>query len=585
MKILTKTFLTLCQEPKHQNYTLRFNYLPLASLVSLFFFTISLSISSWALTETHISLNLSDKHTPLRNQIQIFVDPSQSLNIKQILLDDHRIQWKDNLDEIPNLGFTNAAVWILVTLKNDNDVPIKKILEIDHPALDDIHFFVVSENQVIDDLHTGDNFSFNQRRVKHRNFLLPFEIPAHTKRTIIVRVVTQGSMQIPLDLWKPEKFFEKDQLLLFIQAIYIGIMIGLAGYNLILFLGIRDVSYLYYVLFVIFFSLTQLSVEGLSSQFLWPNSVWWNIRSIGFLSSGIIVFSPLFALHFLRLRHYNPSMAKAAIFTTFAGIFCILLTLIATYSTAIRLIVFFTTTACIIAITSGITVWKKGFRPARTYTIAWVSLLVGSLFFTLSKFGVLPRNFVFEYSSQIGSTLEVFLLSLALGERINRERHLRHKLQEIAIRREKDYHNKIETISNELENKIEKETQPSDNVRYKKSKIKDLDVESTLLQIMELMESNKLFKNPDLSLQEFSTKLGITTHQLSQILNEKTGKNFNAFINHYRVGDAKTSLLDNKEKPIIDIGFDSGFNSKSSFNTNFYKIVGATPSQFREDNG
>ena len=73
-------------------------------------------------------------------------------------------------------------------------------------------------------------------------------------------------------------------------------------------------------------------------------------------------------------------------------------------------------------ITSGVQRWREGFRPAKTFTVAWGAFLLGGITFALSKLGLLGHNVVTEYGFQIGATLEVMLLSFALGQRINDER-------------------------------------------------------------------------------------------------------------------------------------------------------------------
>lgn len=91
-----------------------------------------------------------------------------------------------------------------------------------------------------------------------------------------------------------------------------------------------------------------------------------------------------------------------------------------------------------------------------------------------------------------------------------------------------------------------------------------------------------MYLNPDLSLRSLAKELDIHPNQLSWLLNESIGKNFNAYINHYRVKEFKRLAKDPSKAHITVIGlaYESGFNSKTVFNTYFKKETGLTPKQF-----
>lgn len=87
---------------------------------------------------------------------------------------------------------------------------------------------------------------------------------------------------------------------------------------------------------------------------------------------------------------------------------------------------------------------------------------------------------------------------------------------------------------------------------------------------------------PDLSLRSLAALVNMNPNQLSWLLNESLGKNFNEFINHYRVETFKNLAKDpaNANITVIGLAYDSGFNSKTVFNTYFKKETGLTPKEF-----
>lgn len=119
---------------------------------------------------------------------------------------------------------------------------------------------------------------------------------------------------------------------------------------------------------------------------------------------------------------------------------------------------------------------------------------------------------------------------------------------------------------------------------YQKSSLRPVQAKQYVQQIREKMEVEQLYLKEDLKLQELAEELGISTHHLSQVLNEHLGKNFSDFVNIYRVRHAQSLLLDPayRQHTILSIAFDSGFKNKASFNTAFKKHSGQTPSAFRK---
>jgi len=105
-----------------------------------------------------------------------------------------------------------------------------------------------------------------------------------------------------------------------------------------------------------------------------------------------------------------------------------------------------------------------------------------------------------------------------------------------------------------------------------------------LKNLLQIMETDKPYLNSDLTLRELAGKLSMSTHNLSEILNTRLNQNFYDFINRYRVEEVKRKLAEKESEnfSLIAIAFDSGFNSKSTFNTIFKKYTGTTPSQYRK---
>lgn len=140
----------------------------------------------------------------------------------------------------------------------------------------------------------------------------------------------------------------------------------------------------------------------------------------------------------------------------------------------------------------------------------------------------------------------------------------------------------IYTMSRRNNNYFQVLRKQTDKNRYEKSKIKNLDVSQILSRIKLLMTDEKIFLDEDLSLNSFASELEIGPYQLSQIINENFNKNFNAFINEYRIEEAKVMLINDRDRTIVSVSYAVGFNSPATFYEWFYKITGVSPSKFRK---
>jgi adenylate cyclase len=118
--------------------------------------------------------------------------------------------------------------------------------------------------------------------------------------------------------------------------------------------------------------------------------------------------------------------------------------------------------------------------------------------------------------------------------------------------------------------------------KYKKSSLKEGDVEKYYAQLEKYITTEKPFLQANLSLRELAKMIDIHPNYLSELLNEKMGKNFSAYINYYRVEEFKKIAQNPKNSHIslLGLAYESGFNSKTAFNTFFKKETGMTPKQY-----
>ncbi len=121
--------------------------------------------------------------------------------------------------------------------------------------------------------------------------------------------------------------------------------------------------------------------------------------------------------------------------------------------------------------------------------------------------------------------------------------------------------------------------------RYHYSRLDSDKSEEFLEHILNFMEESKSYLNNEFTIKQLSEETAIPSRYISQVINERLDRNFYEFINDYRIDEVKKRFLDPhyQGSTILDIAFDSGFNTKSTFNAAFKKREGITPSTYRKN--
>jgi len=118
--------------------------------------------------------------------------------------------------------------------------------------------------------------------------------------------------------------------------------------------------------------------------------------------------------------------------------------------------------------------------------------------------------------------------------------------------------------------------------KYTNKRISEERADSFVSKLERLMNAEELYKNPNLKLSDLANKMNISAHQLSQLLNDNLGKSFSTYINEYRINEACEKIENGSFLKIEEIGYEVGFNSKSTFFSTFKKIKNTTPLLYKQ---
>ena len=350
-------------------------------------------------------------------------------------------RWLKSVKDVPNFGFSSSAYWFRFKLLNASNERFSGLLELGYPLLDFVDVYLLSaanEKKAMPDYLLGDSKAFGQRAIPHRNFLVPLVMPAHEFYYVYIRVETGSATQLPIVIWEDRAFYQADADWLMLQGVFYGIMLIMALYNLFVFVAIRDVSYFFYVCYVVGFAGVMASIQGLGFQYIWADSLLLQDRapvySILFSTLAVVVFTD----RFLSLELRSERLHKTGTLIVMSIVAASFLAFLLPYSLSIRIAVMLVIAIGLYCMAAGIIISSYGHKEAKYYTVAWSVFIVSILVLALNKLGFLPRNVWTENMAQVGAAIEVTLLSLALADQINRERNEKLAAQDEAIHQERE---------------------------------------------------------------------------------------------------------------------------------------------------
>ncbi len=408
-------------------------------------------------------------HYGLGHRLQYIEDKTGELTLPEVTSSALKALWQESQVETPNFGIAaNSAYWFAIPLFNDDLYIANWLLEIGNPTIDSIELYTLPKSGLMEGeyshrLDGGNQYPFSQRQRQDPHFLFPISLEPQQVTWLYLRVKNSNAMKLPLTLWQEEAYTSQRQTELLIQGAYFGMMVIMTIYNLFVYFSLRDKSYLYYVLFVVTFSAWMFIEKGLAFQYIWPNGVWQNSQLYPVLASISIGMTALFTNEYLSLRSNHPTYYRILYCLSLIWIVITLCAFVLPVSFVMTLIPLVALPGGALLLLAGLLMWKAGLVAARYYTIAWTAVIIGAMTYTLLILGIAPSNIFTENALQVGSILEVFLLSLGLANRINTARKEKEAalLESVELKTtiQKTKLNFQQKINKELEGRVQERTQ------------------------------------------------------------------------------------------------------------------------------
>ncbi|MGJ4752641.1 7TM diverse intracellular signaling domain-containing protein [Leptospira kmetyi] len=414
----------------------------------------SVSASSPSLTEEFVfSLSGDMKGKYLGKNLQILEDSNAQIRIENFSDLNFNPDWQKFGKDSLSKGYTRSVFWVRFKTRYQNHEfgSHPWFLELANPA---------SEEFTVYKKISG--FPIRYEEIKKdqsvRYFHPVYRLVSKNSATdeYLIRVATRRSLILNFKAWSVYEFIINVQIQNILFGLFFGAILVMLVYNGFVLSTVKEAGYLFYVLYLLSFTLWQLSVTGVGNQYLFSDALkTWNDFLVPFAYLAI-VFSIQFTRSFLHTDRKTKILDRILVLFMIPGVVGIVLSFFPIfYFWNMQALTYFPILASVIVIYAGIDRYRQGYRPARFFLMAWSVLVIFIMVTVLRNLSILPSNLFTNWGSLIGSLLEMTLLSFALADRFK-------SLQAESLRTSIDaYENQIKLSELEQELKIARELQES----------------------------------------------------------------------------------------------------------------------------
>ena len=381
------------------------------------------------------------------SQLYFFEDPTASLTHVHVNTDPYASQFKSLDGESPHFGYTDSAIWLRFRITQATEENVRKaLLGVARGDLRELDvFFVEPSGKLVASYAVGANRGFEERPIKHRNFLFPIPSSTSAELVVLVRAASVDALHVPITIEESEAFWIEDAGYLIIHGVYMGIVLLMIFVSLFLYWATRYRPCLVYAVYISFIGLIFTVIRGLTFQYFWPSFPLWQIYCAWVCVAGLVISAVVFNLEFLEITKSRKVLWTAHWLCAGAGALGVLLLIFAPYLIAVRVILAAGIFMAVLTLTAGVYRWREGYLPAMIFTLASGVFLCGGVLLGVQVVVYISDHWFIRYAMQMGSAIQIVLLALAVASRM---RYLQGQRMSMAV--ELEYSNEMLLQSQKL---------------------------------------------------------------------------------------------------------------------------------------
>ncbi len=366
-------------------------------------------------------------------QAELFIEtPAQPLNLAQAQALHRAGKFQAGQQQVLNFGIGAPPVWLRLALHSPGEQAQAMRLVAGTTWLDSIALYQLQAGQLIAQAHSGDEQAGAPGLTPAVGFVLPLDVPPGASE-LFLRVASVDPMVLPLELLRPEQLARRQVQTGYFYGFVYGFLLALCSYNLLLFAGLRQRSYLYYGLYLATLVAMNLAYTGHGYAWFWTGGVLFQRYVIVVLMLLFGCTGLLFAARFLALAEHAPRALRAVQVLCLAGLLCMGLALFKGWHyVAVQLAFYFVAIFTLIMVGLGLLTLRRGRQAGLYFLVAALCGMVGTLVTALSTWSVLPFKLWTFHALEIGFILEASLLALALAYWVRQQQDAALRAEQMA---------------------------------------------------------------------------------------------------------------------------------------------------------
>ncbi|MBP9730658.1 MAG: response regulator [Moraxellaceae bacterium] len=327
----------------------------------------------------------------LDSRVSILKDPSARLTIDDVVTKDKQGEFHlASLDDLAP-GYTRAAVWLAINVRNDLPVTQERLIEVFPPRLRDVRLFV-QEHGRWRVLSSGLDVAVADRSIQSRQTVFPVTLAPGEVRKMYMRISSRNAMMISVRLWQSEAFHASERKVDLVNGIQFGAIFLFALYSLLLLFSARDLVFLYFFGAMAAYGFYDVAILQYGSEFLWSGQPEWSMRSPGFFLSVAVAATALLVSRLLQIPRYFPWQGRVLVILAGVSLVLAPLHLLFPYDRVVPVTNALALVVVVVSLSlSVLAVWRRQ-RNAAWMLLAFVLLWFTSLLRVAQIFGVIPNG-------------------------------------------------------------------------------------------------------------------------------------------------------------------------------------------------
>lgn len=347
--------------------------------------------------------------------LSLYEDASKTQKINELSFP----AFKPALVDIPSFGFSSSNHWVRINLK-DMGSPEQlrnSLLLIDFAPINSIEVYYQLAGKFRRIYTTGTDFAFSTRPIADRRFLFPLTPTTEIPEAILLKVSATNALMLPISIISLKEYISSTNQSALLWGLYFGFGIIIACYNLFLFFFMREPVYLLYFIYALSFDAIIATLNGHAFAYVWPSSPWINHFSIGFFTFLMMCSAGLFAKEFMETKKYFPRSDR---FIKYFSTICLLFAFYGfiAQSDLSKQAAILAGLFAPLMLTIGVNAFLQRSGTWRYFIFAWPVLLAGIALYALLVLGFLPANIVTIHLKEVGSIIDIVLLSFGLAKKM-----------------------------------------------------------------------------------------------------------------------------------------------------------------------